>query len=502
MKFIRKIVILSFLGLFFLSFLNIGTAIENSTLQIHSIVSMDQYQEVGNNTKMNITAGQRHQFRTQSRNQIRLQVNQSVELKINESETNPAEPLPNQTRAVNRYMQLELNCTCEMNATLFRSFNNSELEKIGDANTFRWAWFNTTRNQWQYAEQNWIEHTADGATVYCNTTHFSIWTILASNPDTQWKDIGNNTRMNLTANERHQFRTQNGNQIHLQVNQSAELKINESESNPAGPLPNQTRAVNRYMQLELNCTCEMNATLFRNFTNSELQEFGDANTFRWAFFNTTRNQWQYAEQNWVEHTADGATVYCNTTHFSIWTILASESEVEEPMPGTPYQSHNGTGMAIQAGNKYQIQTQSGFSLQLQLNQSAELTIIEYEQSPKAMNQEKHQIRTQTMSIELNTSAEIEATLSYTFTNQIRSQLGVKNLEQLKFMFFNETTNSWEAAKNQWFEGETLYYNTTHFSLWTIAEEEVVEESANNTPGFSFISAFIVIVAVPILKRRK
>ncbi|MHA1330938.1 MAG: hypothetical protein ACTSR2_07665 [Candidatus Hodarchaeales archaeon] len=325
--------------------------------------------------------------------------------------------------------------------------------------------------------------------------------ILSVSSMNQWQEIGNNTRMNITAGQRHQFRTQNRNQIRLQVNQSAELKINETEVNPAEPLPNQTRAVNRYMQLELNCTCEMNATLFRNFTNSELMEFGDTNTFRWAFFNTTRNQWQYAEQNWVEHTADGASVFCNTTHFSIWTILAPELEMDmNPTPGSPFQAQNGTGFAVQAGNRYQIQTQSGFELQLQLNENAELTITEYDKSPKAMNQEKHQIRTKTMSIELNTTAEIQATFSYTFTNQIRSQLGVKNLEQLRFMFYNETTNSWEVAKNQWFDGETLYCNTTHFSLWTIAEEEVVV--ANNTPGFTAISTLLMVVLIPIIKRRK
>lgn len=329
------------------------------------------------------------------------------------------------------------------------------------------------------------------APVAANTTSTT-----ADPPDEPWLTSGNGEKINITAGNRTQIRTMAGNRIRVRTNESVGLQINESETNPTGPLPNQTRAVNRYMHIELNGTVAMNATLFRNYTNKELTGLGNVSTFRWAYYNTSKFQWQYAHQNWVEITSDGASVLCNTTHFSIWTILA---DVENPTPGTPFNCQNGTGFAVQAGHRYQIKTQSGFSLQLKLNHSSEITITEYENSPQAMKQQQYQIRTQTIGIEMNNSAQIQANLSYTFTNQIRNQLGIKNMEKVKFMFYNESSKTWEAPKHQWLEGDVLYCNTTHFSLWTIAEEE---DTASNTPGFTIFLIIFTLGTVVLLKFRK
>ena len=335
-----------------------------------------------------------------------------------------------------------------------------------------------------------------------------------NNPNESWLTAGNGEKINIAAGNRTQLKTMNGNQIRLQTNESVKLQINESETNPTGPLPNQTRAVNWYMHLELNGTVAMNATMFKNYTNNELTALGNVSTFRWAFYNNSKFQWQYADQNWVEITPEGATVLCNTTHFSIWTILAVETPKQNPSPGTPFNSQNGTGFSVQAGYQYQIQTQSGFSLQLKLNLSSEISVTEYEKSPKAMTQLKHQIRTQTIAIEMNNSAQIQANLSYTFTNQIINQFGVKNMEKLKFMFYNESSEAWEAPKHQWLDGNTLYCNSTHFSLWTIAEEEVEETTAStttelasstttsSTPGFTLFPLVLSMISVMLLKYKK
>jgi len=313
-----------------------------------------------------------------------------------------------------------------------------------------------------------------------------------------WTNVENGSQVNITAGYRHQLRTQNGTLIRLHVNESVQLHLNSCDHNPAGPLPNGTQAVHRYMHIELNGTVAMNATMYRNYTFAEIGN-GNVSTYRWAFFDTTTFQWQYAVQNWIEHTPTGATVYCNTTHFSLWTILALDTVSEgNPTPGTPFNAQNGTAFTLQSGNQYQIKTQHGFSLQLQLNKSASITITEYEASPKVMTQARHQIRTQTMAIELNESAGIEAQFSYTFTNQVRNQLGIKNMEKLKFLFFNESSDAWEAPKNQWMQGEVLYCNTTHFSLWTVAEEE----STSSTPGFTIVSLFLAIIPTLILRRRR
>jgi hypothetical protein len=323
--------------------------------------------------------------------------------------------------------------------------------------------------------------------------------ITADPPEEPWITAGNGEKINITTGNRTQIKTMSGNHIRIRTNENARLQINESETNPAGPLPKQTRSVNRFMHIELNGTCAMNATMFRNYTNNELTGLGNVSTFRWAFYNTTCLQWQYAQQNWVEITSNGASVFCNTTHFSIWTILAfegDEGDESNPTPGTPFNCQNGTGFAVQAGNRYQIQTQSGFSLQLKLNQSSEVTVTEFENSPHVMKQ-KHQTRTKTIAVEMNNSAQIQANFSYTFTNQIQNQLGVKNMEKLKFMFYNESSETWEAPKHQWLEGNTLYCNTTHFSHWTIAEEDVDE----NIPGFTIIP-LIFAIAVLLMKSKK
>jgi hypothetical protein len=321
-----------------------------------------------------------------------------------------------------------------------------------------------------------------------------------------WLTSGNGEKISVSAGDRVQLKTKSQNHIRLQVNECVQICIiecdctNECDCGQVGPLLTQTRAVNRFMHIAMNQTCAMNATMFRNYTNHELEGLGNVSTFRWAWYDELKNQWQYAHQNWVEITPDGATVFCETTHFSVWTILAPDLEVgKNPDPGTPFNAQNGTEFAVQAGNRYQIKTQSGFALQLQLNQSAGIIISEYEEAPQVMTQAQHQIRTQTMAIELNESkVQIQANFSYTFTNQIRNQLGVKNMEKLKFMFYNETSNEWETPKYQWLEGETLYCNTTHFSLWTIAEEE----TASSSSGFTIIPLFLALIPVFLLRIKR
>ena len=324
-------------------------------------------------------------------------------------------------------------------------------------------------------------------------------TITDGPPDDPWICPGNGEKINITAGERTKIRTTSGTMIQLCTDDCVKLKIQECDPNPAGPLPTQTRAVNSYMNIELDGTCAMNATMYKNYTNNELSGLGNVSTFRWAYYSESASQWEYAHQNWVEITPEGASVCCNTDHFSIWTILAStevETQPPHPTPGEPFECQNGTGFAVQAGNMYQIKTQSGFALQLKLNQSSEITVTDYEEAPKPMTRARHQIRTQTFAIELNNSAQIQANFSYEFKN--KNQLGVKNMEKLKFMFYNESSKEWEAPKHQWLVGDTLYCNTTHFSLWTIAEDE----SGESTPGFTIIPLTFVLIVLFAFRKKK
>ncbi len=325
----------------------------------------------------------------------------------------------------------------------------------------------------------------------------------ADPPTDGWQNVENGVRVNISAGNRTRLRTQNGTQIRLRTQENVSLHLTETDDNPEGPLPNKTRNVIRFMNVELNGTTAMNATMFHNFTHVELTGLGNYSTFRWAYYNEESFEWQYAYENWVEERPDGAAVFCNTTHFSTWVILAPQvvdaPPVDKPNPENAYNSKNGTAFALQGGNRYQIRTQSGFSLQIQLNKSAEVTVTEYEESPQLMNRERHRIRTQTMSVELNCSAGINATFAYEFSHENRTQMGIKNMEKLKFMFYNETSNEWEAPKNQWIEGDTLYCNTTHFSLWTIAEEEV---DSSSTPSFTLLPLLGTLATIIIIRRRK
>jgi hypothetical protein len=337
--------------------------------------------------------------------------------------------------------------------------------------------------------------------ITANTETTKKIAVIYEPPTDPWLSAGNGERINITAGNRSQIRTQEGNQIRIRVNESVQLRINESETNPVGPLLNGTRAVNTYMHIHLNGTVTMNATMFRNYTNHELSGLGNVSTFRWAWFNTAENQWQYAVHNWVEITPNGATVFCNTTHFSIWTILAEINEAidNNPTPGTPFNAQNSSSFAVKAGNNYQIKTQYGFSIQLKLSKGANVTITEFETPAHQMTRARHQIRTQTMSIELNDSSiQIQANFSFTFTNQIKNQLGVKNMNNLKFMFYNESSSEWEVPKHQWIEGDTLNCNSTHFSLWTVTEEEDVEA----TPGFELIPFFLALLSLFMIRNKR
>ncbi|MFX1254237.1 MAG: Heimdall-CTERM domain-containing surface protein [Promethearchaeota archaeon] len=300
----------------------------------------DPWQNVTDGQRVNITAGKHHQFRTEAGNLIRLQVNASVQLQLHECEENPAGPLLNGTRAVNRYMHLELNCSCdcdcdcpcEMNATLMRNFTHAELGLLqGDVSQFRWAFYDEASAQWQYAFHNWVEMTDKGATVGCDTDHFSIWTILApaqGNPNPgQPFDAPNGTAFALQNGSTYQIRTQNGFQIQLQVGKDVALNITEHNT-----YQHQNRIQNRYqmqtqfMSIHMNESAPLNATLSREFTQGELNKIQNRSRLRFMFYNESSGAWEAPQHQWLE----GNTLYCNTTHFSTWTILEDVGVVATP----------------------------------------------------------------------------------------------------------------------------------------------------------------------------
>lgn len=338
---------------------------------------------------------------------------------------------------------------------------------------------------------------------YDNTTYIPLNLDINQGDQNTWRNITNGHSLELKGNGTiNRVRTQSRNRIMLQVNASCQIKINETDENPGTPIQNQTRAVNKYLHIELNRTCAMNATMFRNYTNAELNGLGNVSQFRWAFMNETISQWQYAEQNWFEKSVDGAAVYCNTTHFSLWTILAPNEPLPNgPKPNEPWNANNGTAFQVGKGNRYQVRTQAGFELQFQFNANVSVNITETEASPmQIQSQFKNRVKVQFMNIHINESNyRVNATLSRQFTQQEINQLKIQNRNRLRFVFYNETTEEWEAPKTQWTEGEKLYCNTTHFSLWTIAEETTISD---DIPGFEMTALLLALIPITIFYKKK
>ena len=168
------------------------------------------------------------------------------------------------------------------------------------------------------------------------------------------------------------------------------------------------------------------------------------------------------------------------------TVLASN-----PTPNIPFQAQNNTGMQIIAGEQYQIQTQSHIQLTLQLSEQAQVNITEYDKPIRQYNQDRLRLRTKTFSVECNnTQAGIQAQFAYNFAILNES---AKNI--LRFMYYDEVGDTWMAPKTQWFEGNTLYCDTTHFSLWAVME--------SLTGDFSNVtalpeSAILLLIGLPLI----
>jgi len=289
------------------------------------------WNNVTNGNKINVSVGIRNQFRTMSGNCIMLQVNESVELLLNETEENPAGPIMTQLRAVNQFMQIELNCTCEMNATLSREFTFAELGELkGNVLEFRWAFFNISTNEWQYALLNKVQATLGGYNISCETDHFSTWTIIAPgpnpNPGTPFS-AGNGAPFNMSAGNQYQVKTQSGFALALEFNASVEMTITEDDTNQyQNKIQAQHKVRTMFMNIALNSTdVAINATLEREFTNSELSQLKITNMtqLRFTYYDEVSGQWKIPENQ----TIVGNKISCKTNHFSTWSIV----EVEEPV---------------------------------------------------------------------------------------------------------------------------------------------------------------------------
>ena len=186
-----------------------------------------------------------------------------------------------------------------------------------------------------------------------------------------------------------------------------------------------------------------------------------------------------------------------------FTVIGTTATVEialetdqGPNPNTPFDAANGTAYQYQNGSRYQIQTSSGFEVQFQFNANVSVAITDTDEAPF---QVKNQFRNRVQSKFMNISVDAEQyKVNATLAKDLKVQEG--DMNKFKFAYYDEVKEEWESPKNQWHVGTKLYCNTTHFSVWTIVEDE-----SSAIPGFEIdvvIMALTPIAIVSYLKTKK
>ncbi|MFW9994067.1 MAG: hypothetical protein ACFFD4_18630 [Candidatus Odinarchaeota archaeon] len=320
----------------------------------------------------------------------------------------------------------------------------------------------------------------------------------AGNPDPGTPyTAGNGTNFQLKANGTYQIRNQYNFRLNLTCDCDCEMNMTQYQY--YGEAPQGVRTMNRYMKIETNQTqAQVNATLAWKIGDDELEGM-NRTTLRFAFHNGSTNMWQHVEQNWQE----GDTVFCNTNHFSMWTITGELADAPggNPTPGSPFQTSNGTSFQLQAGERYQLRTQSGFQLNMSANAQVNMSITECSSNPVGNLSQNQKQLGYFWNFSLEGTAGIQATFEWTFQN---SDIAGLNRSTLRFAYYDENSNSWKDAEKCWIEGNTLYGNTTHFSTWTVIAEEESEPTTADTPGFTWLIGLLALAValVPVKKMRR
>lgn len=137
-----------------------------------------------------------------------------------------------------------------------------------------------------------------------------------------------------------------------------------------------------------------------------------------------------------------------------------------PNPGQPVDiPGNGSGVRLQAGNMWQVRTQSGFQVNLTVAEDVELSLNETETNPAGtLAQNQHGLG-KYYQLELNNSnAQMNATLAMEYDPENLPENVTP--QKLSFAFWNGTRNQWQKVVS-WAHQNMVYGNTTHFSTWTV-----------------------------------
>ncbi|MFW9929549.1 MAG: hypothetical protein ACFFD1_09175, partial [Candidatus Thorarchaeota archaeon] len=145
-----------------------------------------------------------------------------------------------------------------------------------------------------------------------------------------------------------------------------------------------------------------------------------------------------------------------------------------------------------------------FQLNVSFNKAVEMNMTESSSNSKPDLPTNMKGTGKFISIDVNDSAvTIEATLAY----QIMKTDLPSSVDpfKLQFAYYKDSANAWQVATS-WVEEidantYMVYANTTHFSTWTIVEQETTE-TTSNVNGFVMISLLLPVTLLVVKKRRK
>ncbi len=197
-------------------------------------------------------------------------------------------------------------------------------------------------------------------------------------------------------------------------------------------------------------------------------------------------------------------------------ILEIQQQPDHPKPGEPFEiPGNGSSLTLTPGEELILETPSGVSIQLVVNEGVDISVLESDDLPEEAGAlpEQAQGLGRYLSIELSDSdVDVGATISMPYTEgELPS--GVAE-DQLFFAFYNASTGEWQGIPS-WVDTtkNIVYANTDHFSTWTVLGESASPSTTsslwlelNNVKdgfliSFTVLSLFLVIVAL-VSRRQK
>jgi hypothetical protein len=316
------------LGLLILNAPLLGIASFDNTDQVPTQVPTD-------GSPVTLEPGKSLSLETPSGVGINLVVGESVDISVIESSDLPAEAgeLPAESYGLGLYLSIELSDpSVEVDATLSMPFDITSLPTDVAAEELAFAFYDAATGEWR-GVPSWVD-TAEGK-VYGKTDHFSTWTVMQNpplpipempTPGVPFEVPTNGSPVELVPGEKLMLTTPSGVAINLTVGEGVTISINETTINPVGvELPEATPSLGVYLDIELNDSVDVEATLAMPFSDGDLPPGVAKEQLQFAFYDAATGEWT-GVPSWVE----GNTVYANTTHFSTWTVIASSDDGAEP----------------------------------------------------------------------------------------------------------------------------------------------------------------------------